>query len=405
MARILIAVGSFAHGGAERHAITLVNRLGARRHECHAVYIKSQVDQLDRLRLCGGGTVRCLEATRYFDIHALARFSAFIADTKPSIIVAANPYALMYSTLALGLSRLSLPVMVTYHSTKLLGAKEQLQMMAYRILFWMADCSVFVCETQRRRWLFRGVFSRRNEVIYNGVDTDEFCATRIAENLGSLREALGFAETDYVIGIAAGLRPEKNHVQLIDAVAALRKMGLPARALLIGDGEMRGAIETRARMHGLGTDIVITGFQRDVRPYIAICDVMTLCSVTEALSLAAIEAMALGKPVVHSDVGGAAELITPGRNGFLFPVGDTAAFVERLAILADRTVSSNMGHHAREIIEMRFSENTMVDRYEQVLLQLCRDRPAFMKRRPLEIQDEVPARNIPSQSDSPSGRP
>jgi len=403
MARILIVAGSFAHGGAERHAITLVNRLGARRHECHAVYVKNQADQLDRLRLRCGGTVRCLEAARYFDTRALARFAAFIADIKPSIIVAANPYALMYSTLALGLLRLSLPVMVTYHSTRLLGAKEQLQMMAYRVLFWMADCSVFVCEAQRRRWLLRGVFSKRNEVIYNGVDTDEFCATRIVENLGSLRGALGFAETDYVIGIAARLRPEKNHVQLINAVAALRNMGLPARALLIGDGETRGAIEARARAHGLGAYIVITGFQHDVRPYIAICDVMTLCSVTEALSLAAIEAMALGKPVVHSDVGGAAELITPGRNGFLFPVGDTAAFVERLAILADRAVSGSMGRHARETVEIRFSENAMVDRYEQVLLQLCRDRPASAAKRPLETQGEAPVRNPSGRPDSPSG--
>jgi glycosyltransferase involved in cell wall biosynthesis len=84
--------------------------------------------------------------------------------------------------------------------------------------------------------------------------------------------------------------------------------------------------------------------------------------------------MALGRPVVHSDVGGAAEMIFPGRNGFLFPVGDTRALVDKLAFLADRAVSRRMGHGARAVVEARFSEKTMVDRYEQVLLSLCRVR-------------------------------
>jgi glycosyltransferase involved in cell wall biosynthesis len=72
---------------------------------------------------------------------------------------------------------------------------------------------------------------------------------------------------------------------------------------------------------------------------------------------------------VHSDVGGAAELIVPGSNGFLFPVGDTGGFADKLALLADRTVSTRMGKAARKVVETSFSEKTMVDRYEKVLLQ------------------------------------
>ena len=137
---------------------------------------------------------------------------------------------------------------------------------------------------------------------------------------------------------------------------------------------MRAAIETRARELNIESDVVITGLQREVRPYIAACDAMALCSFTEAFSLAAIEAMALSMPLVHSDVGGAAEMIVPGCNGFLFPVGDTKALVEKLAILADRTVSTRMGKNARDVVERRFSERTMVDRYERLLLDLCRTR-------------------------------
>jgi glycosyltransferase involved in cell wall biosynthesis len=81
--------------------------------------------------------------------------------------------------------------------------------------------------------------------------------------------------------------------------------------------------------------------------------------------------MALGKPVVHSDVGGAAEMILPGRNGYLFPAGDAAALAGKLGLLAERAVSRSMGANARQMVQARFSEKAMVDRYEQTLLALC----------------------------------
>ncbi|HJR71293.1 MAG TPA: glycosyltransferase, partial [Gammaproteobacteria bacterium] len=171
--------------------------------------------------------------------------------------------------------------------------------------------------------------------------------------------------------MTAALRPEKNHVQLVDAVASLRARGIPARALMIGDGETRGAIEARAQARGVLEHVSITGFEQDVRPFVAAADVAVLTSFTEALSLAALEAMALGKPVVHSAVGGAAEIIAPGSTGLLFPVGDTPALVDRLAMLADGPLRSAMGQRARAAVVKSFSESAMVDAYERLLLKLA----------------------------------
>lgn len=369
--RLIFITGSLARGGAERHSVAVMNGLAGRGHLCHAAYVKGTGDLLDRIRLRDGGTVKCLDAARYLDVRAVVRFAACISEIRPSAIVASNAYALMYSWLALRYSRLRVPLVVVFHSNRLLGAKEEIQMLLYRLFFRTADGSVFVSHKQRRYWAGRGVFSRRSEVIYNGVDTDEFRDRSTPEERLTLRRGLGFSGSDYVVGLSALLRPEKNPVQLVDAIATLRGMGVPARALIIGDGEMRDAILSRARVHGVAGSVVITGLQRDVRPLVAACDAVALCSFTEAFSMAAIEAMALSRPVVHSEVGGAAEMITPGRNGFLFPVGDTRAFVEKLAILADHEVSRRMGREARATVEALFSERTMVDRYEQMLLELC----------------------------------
>ena len=365
--RLLFITGSLVHGGAERHTLTLANRLAERGHECHAAYIKNDPSQLERLR--GAASVRCLHAGRYLDLGSLKQLAASITRLRPSSVIAVNAYAMLYASAALRGSRERAPLAVTWHSTLVQGAKERLKMLCYRPLFWAADCLVFVCEAQRRHWRSRRVSARRNEVIHNGVDTEHWHPWG-AEESQRLRGALGFAGDDYVIGLSAVLRPEKNHLQLVEAIAALRRRGVPARALLIGDGPMRGAVEERARRLGVAAQVTLTGFQQEVRPFVAACDTMALTSFTEAFSLAALEAMALGKPVVHAEVGGAAEMIRPGRNGFLYPVGDTGALVERLATLADPALRSRMGARARERVEAQFSESAMVERYEKLLIEL-----------------------------------
>jgi glycosyltransferase involved in cell wall biosynthesis len=310
--------------------------------------------------------VRCLHAARYFDVRALSHLSAQLGRLAPQAILATNPYALMYASLA----NPGVPLAVTLHSTYIRTLKEQLQMLAYRPFFWSAACAVFVCERQRRHWLARGLFGRRNRVIYNGVDLEHWQPG----NGAAVRRALGFAHDDYVIGLSAVLRPEKNPAQLVAAMAELCKRGLPARALFIGDGPERATVESAARKLRVADRVVISGLQEDVRPFLSACDVVALTSFTEAFSLAAIEAMALGRPVVHPDVGGAAEMIHSGQDGWLFPVGDTDTLVDRLAVLADPVVRARMGQNARTSVASRFSERAMVERYEELLFEICATR-------------------------------
>ena len=349
-----------------------MNHLAARGHECHAVYVKHQVpSQIERVRLSREGTVRALAARRYFDWAAVRDFAAHLRELSPSVVVAANPYALVYASLARRLAGLRLPLVVTYHSTRLPGLREELQLLAYRPFFWNADRAVFVCESQKRHAMRRGIFARSNEVIYNGVDIEHYRPSWDHRARDEVRALLGFPAEDYLIGISAWLRPEKNHIQLVEALAALRSRGIAANVVVIGEGETRPAIEARAQALGVAGHLVITGFRPDVRPLVAACDAIVLCSTAvETFSLAALEAMALGRAVVHAELGGAAEMIRDGYDGFLFPVGQTNALVERLAALADRRLAVEMGVRARAAVEARFGEREMVDRYERTLRAL-----------------------------------
>ena len=367
--KILFVTGSLVHGGAERHTITLANRLAERGHECHFAYVKPDHSQRERLQ--GAASVECLEAVRYLDFAAISRFKTILQNRKPDVVVAANPYAMFYATLAMRAARLRAPLAVTFHTTLLPGAKAVVQMLYYRPFFWSAERLLFVCQAQQRYWLRRGVAGRSNQVIHNGIDCD-YWQPAAPEARACIRRALGLEANDFVVGLCAVFRPEKNHLHLVEALAMLRRRGVPARALLIGDGEMRPAIEARARALGLETDVLVTGLQQDVRPFLGACDAVALCSgAVETFSLAALEAMALEKPVVHSAVGGAAEMIRPWREGLLYPAGDTRALADCLAALTEAPLRARMGAQARETVETLFSERAMVDRYEAALAELA----------------------------------
>lgn len=369
--RLLFLTGSLAHGGAEHHAITLANRLAERGHDCHVAWVKPEAAQRGRLRLGGSDRALSLDAARYLDRRAVARLAGTLERHRPSALIAANPYALMYASMARASAGVQLPLVVTYHSTRWPGLKEQLQLLVYRLYMWAAERAVFVCEYQRRYCMRRGLRSRHNSVIHNGVDVEHFRDNLGGQERQALRSALGYRDSDYVLGVAGALRPEKNHLQLLEAVARLRARGIAARALFIGDGATRGALEARARALGIAPQLTISGFRDDIRPLVSACDVMCVCSLTEALSLAALEAMAMSRPLVHSRVGGVCELIEPGHNGLLFPAGDTGALVECLLRLTAADRRAALGCAARRTVERSFSEQRMVDRYQELLLEVC----------------------------------
>jgi L-malate glycosyltransferase len=366
--KLLFVTGSLVHGGAERHTVGLLNSLAQRGHECRAAYVQDDASQLARLQ--GAASVDCLHAGRYLDFAALGRLKDLIEKAQPTAVLAANPYAMMYGALALRHSAVRAPLAVTFHTTHLRDAREQVKMLWYRPFFWSADCVVFVCEAQRRHWRRRLVLGRRSEVIHNGVDPQHWRAPG-PEVRERARTVLGFAADEYVIGMCAVLRREKNPLQLVEALARLRGRGVPARVLLIGDGPMRPAVEARARALGVAASLTIAGFQQDVRPFLAAADAVALCSTSETFPLAALEAMALGRPVVLPAVGGAPEMVRAGREGFLFPVRDTPALVGCLTQLADPRARAGMGEQARATVAARFSERAMVDRYERLLQELA----------------------------------
>jgi glycosyltransferase involved in cell wall biosynthesis len=353
-------------GGAERHSITLANLLSDH-YRVAVAYLKpdqEMLSQLDRDRLID---ICSLGATKRIDLAAVRRIYELLEEHRIGIIICANAFSLLYAHLARLFYKAPVVLIEVFHTTTITTLKEHLAMLFYRPLFWATDHVVFVCHAQKRHWNLRGLFGRRNHVIHNGVNLGRFSPSELVPKYSETRKSVGFKVSDRVIGICAVLRPEKAHEHLLAAVARLRRTGQPWKVLIIGDGPMRPIIDEEVKRLGLETSVRITGFQSDVRTFLATCDVIALVSITETFSLAVLEAMAMAKPIILSDVGGAREQITSGSQGMLFPAGDVEALAAAISRFWIPDDSTKMGSSARKRVEIEFSEEVMIGKYLRLL--------------------------------------
>jgi len=163
-----------------------------------------------------------------------------------------------------------------------------------------------------------------------------------------------------VIGTVARLVPVKGLQHLIDAAPEILRRCPDARFLLVGDGEMRPALQAQADALGLSDRIVFTGFREDIPALIAGMDVFVLPSINEGMGRVLVMAMALGKPIVATRVGGVAELLGDGEAGLLVPPRDPAALAEATtALLQDATRASALAEAGRRRAP-RYSADAML---------------------------------------------
>jgi glycosyltransferase involved in cell wall biosynthesis len=376
---LLFIVNSLEVGGAEKQVVTLLNHLDSGHFRLHLAYLKPGDRLLKQLDTGKLDALTCCNVSRGVEPRAIRQLAGLIRAHGIDAVICTNMYSMLYGYLACSRTRPRPKLATVFHTTLLRNYKEKAQMLLYRQLFRRSDLLVYVSENQRDRWRDWGLRAAADAVVHNGIDVDYFSTERTPRH-EHLRASLGLTEEDYVIGLCSGLRPEKAHGDLLHALAQLRGRGIPAKALLIGDGLERSRIESLTAELGLRGHVIITGLQEDVRPYIACCDVMTLVSHTETFSLAALESMALGKPLVMSDIGGASEQVVHGQTGLLFEPHDIAALTEQLTALRSAALRTRMGAAAERRVRELFSLRTMTSGFTAQVSRLLDSRAVSARR-------------------------
>ncbi|MFI7706007.1 glycosyltransferase [Nonomuraea sp. NPDC049480] len=213
-----------------------------------------------------------------------------------------------------------------------------------------------------------GVPSHKLSVIYNGMPDSAFDAVEPED-----------IDTDLpVVVCLARMRPEKGHGFLLDAAALLSKQGRPCTLVLVGDGSEEGRLKEHAS--SMDIDVRFAGAIEDPRAWLARADIVVLPSISEGLSNAVMEAMAQGRPIVATAVGGTPELLED--RGVLVPPADPVALSQGIAsLLRDPELAAHFGTVARAWAVKHLDVTSMVEAHVKLYRRLLERRCARLPRR------------------------
>lgn len=238
-----------------------------------------------------------------------------------------------------------------------------------RTLFALTAHRVVTVSERVRLGVLAGGIAKADKVvaIHNGIDLSRFEARATAAAAAALRAEFDLTAKHCVVAVVARLVWFKGIDVLIAALPSVLSRSPEVRVVIAGAGPLRDALDVQARALGVSAALIFLGERSDIPAILAAADIFALPSVSEGLPISILEAMATGKPVVASAVGGVPELVSDGETGFLVPARDPRGLAEALVFLADNPAARvRMGTAGRAHVAAAFTTARMVGRTESL---------------------------------------
>jgi glycosyltransferase involved in cell wall biosynthesis len=359
--RLLFVCSHLRVGGAQRQWSILVPELARRGFEPLLLALEAEGEFFHELR-DAGIRAECAGMRRRSDLAGLRRVfqsTAFRPDVVISQGVGGQVVGELLSSRA-GAAHLA----VDHRGPGFRFARHREAVL--RVVAPRVDRVVAVTARQIPQLLARRYRHERIRVIPNGVDADRLRPDGPPE---PLRERLGLARGDFVALLLSVLRPEKRADRFVAAVARAHAAEPRIRGLVAGTGpELAGV---RAAAAASGGAVRALGHRDDVADLLAAADVVCLTSEAEAAPMSALEAMAVGKPVISTRVGGVDELVVDGETGILVPPGDEPGLAAALVALAhDPARARSLGRRGADRQRSCFHADRMAEAYAHTLHEL-----------------------------------
>lgn len=358
---MLLAVG-LGVGGTETHILELASGIDRTKFDVTVCSLKSGGCLVEELRGRGIRVV-CLNGAGKFDPRVLFRLWKLMREERPAVM---QSFLFWANVSARVLGRLSKVVRVvcSYHDE--IVSEGRLVRMIDRLTFRWSHAVVCCSEAVRRSVsVCLGASAPRQTIIPFGIDVGQFAVTDLAT-----RKELGLREGGPVVGTVCRLvEPKKGLAVLLQALAALNRgnENPGCQLLIVGEGPAHEALESLSDRLGLSPCVRFAGTRRDIPRILPVLDVFVLPSLYEGFGIAILEAMAAGKPVVATTVGGIPEFVVPGETGLLVEPGNAEALAEAIGrLLSDPERARQMGIRGRERVLAGYQISTVVRRHEQV---------------------------------------
>jgi glycosyltransferase involved in cell wall biosynthesis len=351
-------------GGAQRHVFDLATKIDPTRFR---VTVACSPDGPLVQRLSEAGVaVRSLtmlrrEISPWHDLMAVRALTDLVRETEADLVHAHSSKAGILGRLAA--RRAKVPAFFTAHGFAFAGSRTP---MAFRILYliseWWAgrrwtDRLITVSASDRRLALaWRIAKPERVALVYNGINHHRFAAVP-PPTAGPIP----------VIGVLTRLVPGKGLDDLLQAAQLLLTTG-PYRFVIGGDGPLLERLKLRAQSLGIAEQVEFLGFVTDEVAFLRQIDVYVLPSYKEGLPYGVLEAIAAGRPVVATAVGGLPEVVTDGVNGRLVVPGNVSALANALREVTEERQLRHMSENARQLVTARFTLDRMIRQVEQLYM-------------------------------------
>ena len=297
-----------------------------------------------------------------YDVGVLRRLTRLLRQRRADAVVTVGTGGDRMFWGRLAAWRARLPVILSaLHSTGYPVSVERMN----RMLAPITD-GFIGCAKSHSEFLVNGEKCPRKKVftVWNGIDVERFRP----RDRATMRAALEIDADAPVAGIVAALRPEKQHVMLIDAMARVVSKMPKAMLVIVGNGIEREAIEAKVSELGLSRNVRMLGTRHDVPEILSAMDCKVLSSKMEANPASTLEASACGLPVVAPNVGSLPDTIVDGKTGLLCRPDDPIALADAMVqLLSSPQKAREMGKAGRELVCRRFSVEVMVRGYEVLI--------------------------------------
>jgi glycosyltransferase involved in cell wall biosynthesis len=334
-------------GGGEVQVLALLGELRARGHEC--TLAADPDGALARAAIGLGVRIVPLRIRNHLDVRAALALRRLVSGHDVVHFHTARAHAL-----APLCRRPGVRLVVTRRMDYVPAGGPYARFLYNRAV----DAVIAIAEGVRVALLRAGVHAERIRVVPSGIDPSRFPAP--AEAGSAVRREWGIGGEDVLVLVPGVLERRKGHAVLLAAAAGLVAVAPALRYAFCGEGAARTALEHAAAP--LGARVRFAGFRRDMPACLAAADVVAMPSLQEGLGVAALEAMAAGRAVVASRVGGLAEAVAHEETGILVPPGDAIALGAALVRLArEPALRTRLGAAGRERVLTRYTAARMAE--------------------------------------------
>lgn len=368
--RVLHVVDGFRMGGAEAKLAELIERTDSDRFQTFLANVGPTGPLESRFRSLAVPIFNCQRRHR-FDLRPVRQLAQIIREQQIDIVQNTLFWADFVGSLAARYTRV--PVVLSWETVTHAGDPyhAQLQRRAgYQLAMRYTDKVIAVShEIKASLMQRRGLPAEKIEVIHYGVDLEKYVPLA---SKPEIRRELSIRESDTVLVVTARLEEVKGHRYFLDAFQRIANAFAEASVLFVGDGSCRAALERQIGEYGLEKRIRLLGIRPDVHRILNAADIFVLPSIAgEGLPNVVLEAMACGKPVVATDVGGTAEAVVDGENGYVVPPRDVAALADALhRLMQNPEQQHTFGRASRERAEQHFSLDRQIQRFTSLYLTL-----------------------------------